>query len=560
VSVSAAQALYVRAECFGVAVQFDGWVQPTTRRSFVASAAAATATARATGALAKKSKSTSKVTSLPDAASVAAKHSHPADLSVVEAASLLQARKLSATELLAACQERIAKRNGGAPTFDGADGAVNAWVRLYPEVAAKHAAEADERLSAKEVKRRKRRAPLLCGIPVGLKDLYAVKGLGLTASSHVLEGNVAGGDASVWTRLRNAGMVLVGHTHTHEFALGISTDQTGNPWDLTLSAGGSSGGSAAALAARMVPATLGTDTAGSLRIPSSVCGTTTIKPTIGLVSTHGVIPAAWSLDHCGPMARSAADCALLLSYMAGPDIDDPATLALQAPPSLYPLRPRKGDKPLNGVRLGVPRVIITAGTPEDGVLKSFEQMLTECRELGATVLDVTLPAAASDLLVAVQSLQAPENLAYHAQFESKSASYRPSTLEHLQFNRAFGATAVAYLAAQQARTDMIHGVNAVFADKKLDALVMPTTPVPAQERGQGDLLFTAGGPVATYTPWWAICGLPVVSLPGPLTADKHLPIGISFIGLAGGEAPLLQLTIDHQTRYPHHDAQPPGLA
>ena len=149
-----------------------------------------------------------------------------------------------------------------------------------------------------------------------LKDLYGVDGLPLTASSRVLEGNLAGADSTVWARLRERGMVLLGHTHTHEFAAGGTTDQVGNPHSLRLIAGGSSGGSAAALAARMTPAALGSDTCGSLRIPSACCGTCAIKPTHGRVPLDGIVPLAPSLDHPGPMARTIADCAALLAGMA----------------------------------------------------------------------------------------------------------------------------------------------------------------------------------------------------------------------------------------------------
>src|SRR6185312_3039299 len=151
----------------------------------------------------------------------------------------------------------------------------------------------------------------LAGIPVGLKDLYAVAGKPLTASSRVLD-EVPARDCEVWERLRAAGMILLGHLHTHEFAVGGTTDQTGNPWDLTRSPGGSSGGSAAALASGQVPAATGTDTAGSLRIPSACCGTSTIKPTRGLVSLRGIVPLSQTFDTAGPMARTLDDCTLLL--------------------------------------------------------------------------------------------------------------------------------------------------------------------------------------------------------------------------------------------------------
>jgi aspartyl-tRNA(Asn)/glutamyl-tRNA(Gln) amidotransferase subunit A len=178
----------------------------------------------------------------------------------LQAAEQLRDGQLSALELTEACLQRIEESNGGAPSHDGAPEAINAWVRLYPDLAREQARAADERRARDGAD-----TPLLCGIPLAVKDLYGVAGLPLTASSRVLDGNVAERDAVAYKRLRDDGMVLLGHTHTHEFAAGGTTDQVGNPFALDRVAGGSSGGSAAALAARMTPAALGSDTCGSLR-------------------------------------------------------------------------------------------------------------------------------------------------------------------------------------------------------------------------------------------------------------------------------------------------------
>ena len=255
--------------------------------------------------------------------------SHPADLGVLEAAAALRARTLSARELVDACLARIRERDG-THSHDGDADSVNAWVRVYEEVSHAAATRADKRIATGD-------APLLCGIPIGLKDLYAVAGQPLTASSRVLN-DVPGRDCEVWARLGVEGMVLVGHLHTHEFACGGTTDQVGNPWSLERSAGGSSGGSAAALASKQVPAATGTDTAGSLRIPSAECGTSTIKPTLGLVSMRGIVPLAPSFDHTGPMARTIGDCEPLLAAMAG--VDTPGE---PRPLRRYTVSPRIAD-------------------------------------------------------------------------------------------------------------------------------------------------------------------------------------------------------------------------
>ena len=264
----------------------------------------------------------------------------PTQLGVSEAATLLQARALSATELTAACLARI-RTCDGTHSHDGDPESINAWVRVYEEDAVAAAARADERLSDARVQR-DGAAPLLTGIPIGLKDLFSVAGKPITASSRALN-DVPTEDCDVWKQLRAAGMVLLGHLHTHEFAAGGTTDQVGSPWDLARSSGGSSGGSAAAVAARMVPAATGTDTAGSLRIPSACCGTSTIKSTHGLVSMAGVVPLSTSLDHAGPIARSLEDCRALLDAMARPD----------RPPAIETLGPLAGLKPLSGIRLAM---------------------------------------------------------------------------------------------------------------------------------------------------------------------------------------------------------------
>ncbi|MDE3132730.1 MAG: amidase, partial [Acidobacteriota bacterium] len=234
------------------------------------------------------------------------------ELGVLDAATELRARRVSSVELVRALHAQIGRVNGGAPSAYGSKDAINAWARLYPEVAEEQARVADRRLAAEGED-----APLLCGVPVGLKDLYAAEGLPVTASSRVLEGNIAAADCTAWARMRAAGMVLVGHLHTHEFANGGTCDQVGNPWDTVMTASGSSGGSGAAVAARMVPVATGTDTAGSIRAPAAICGVSGVKPTTGRIPLDGVIPLGPTFDTLGPLARSVADCSAVLAVMAG---------------------------------------------------------------------------------------------------------------------------------------------------------------------------------------------------------------------------------------------------
>jgi aspartyl-tRNA(Asn)/glutamyl-tRNA(Gln) amidotransferase subunit A len=457
---------------------------------------------------------------------------NPADLGVLEASRLLRDRALSSTELTEACLARIEERNGGAPTFEGSPDAVNAWVRLYPDLAGESARAADRRLAAGD-------APALCGIPLGLKDLYGMEGLPLTASSRVLEGNVASADAEVWARLRRQGMVPLGHTHTHEFAAGGTTDQVGNPWALDRVAGGSSGGSAAALAAHMTPAALGSDTCGSLRIPSSCCGTSAIKPTHGLLSLAGIIPLAPTLDHPGPMARTIADCAALLAAMAAggspvnPTVPPPAALGA------LPLGPSGGPRPLEGVTIAL--TDRTDQTPLDAeVAAALDTARQACQQLGARV--VTAPAPWHQDWDDLSCLLLTDVWAYHAQHADRAQRYRPAIAEFVEAAEHF-TNATAYLAAQQRRAAGAALWERWFAGGGIDLLLEPTLPIVPYGRGPGYDRGHAGGPgdpMIALTAIWDLTGMPVAAL--PVTWET----GISLVAPRGHEARLVAAAIDLQ--------------
>ena len=456
----------------------------------------------------------------------------PADLGVLEAAAMLRARRISSLELTDACLARVGSRNGGPPSFDGAPSAVNAWARLYPDEARAEAREADRRLAAEGDD-----APLLCGIPLAVKDLYSVAGRPLTASSRVLDDDPAPADAAVVARLRSDGMVVLGHTHTHEFAAGGTTDQVGNPFDLSLVAGGSSGGSAAALAARMVPAALGTDTCGSLRVPSACCGTSTIKPTHGRVSLEGVVPLAPSLDHPGPMARTVADAAALLSVMA----TVPETSALMPPPAPLgplPLRASRGARPLAGrtVALAEPQ----PGFPWDAaVVAGFEVAHRAAAALGARVVAAPSWPLAWDHLNAVLLT---EMWSYHSRLSSRRDRYRPAIAELVEAAAAFNDGA-AYFSAQLARSRSVGAYEAWFEANDVDLLCEPTLAVLPPPRGEGYARGHAGGvgdPLIALSAQWDMTGMPVVSLPVAWN------VGVSLVAPRGRESVAVQAGIDLQ--------------
>jgi aspartyl-tRNA(Asn)/glutamyl-tRNA(Gln) amidotransferase subunit A len=462
----------------------------------------------------------------------------PADLTLLQAAAELRARRLSAVELLAACEQRIEARNGGPPTFDGAPDAINAWVRLYPELAAEQAQDADRRLAQNPDD-----AALVCGVPIGLKDLYGVAGLPLTASSRVLEGNVAQTDSEAWRRLRERGMVLLGHLHTHEFAAGGTTDQVGNPWALERSAGGSSGGSGAALAARMTPAALGSDTCGSLRIPATLCGISTIKPSHGRVPITGVIPLAPTLDHVGPMARTVADCAALLTALAE---DGAEPTAHMPPPQAFgplPTTARPGSKPLSGLTIALTDRPTNANS-EPRVMAGLETARRAAEELGATVIERNAPK-----LLEWDDLNwtfLPEIWAYHAQHAERRDLYRPAINELVDASRRF-TDAQAYIATQARRAWASAVWEAWFVENGVDAVLEPTLPIGAPERGPGYDVGHAGGagdPLIALTVLWDMTGFPVAAL--PVADTGPMPVGVSLVAPRGGEAVVTQVAIDLQ--------------
>ncbi len=426
-----------------------------------------------------------------------------ADLGVLEASRLLAGRSLSAVELTDACLARIAERDG-AHSHDGDPDSINAWVRVYEDDAREGAARADDRLAAGD-------APALCGVPIGLKDLYAVAGKPLTASSRVLE-SVADRDCDAWASLSAAGMVLLGHLHTHEFACGGTTDQVGNPWSLERSAGGSSGGSAAALASRQVPAATGTDTAGSLRIPSAECGTSTIKPTRGLLSLRGIVPLASTFDHPGPMARTVADCEPLLAALAG----------VEAPGNRRPLR-----------RYAVsPRIADVDPDVADG----FERALAA---LPGERVEARPPEARLDVLTEYLDIVLTEMLAWHRRFEDRRDAYRFANRARLEHAERRAMTAEEYVALQAGRAEDTGAWCDWLAEHRIDAVVEPTIPIVAPVRGTGYEEPFGDLDDLSLTYYWDWTGFPVVALPSGVGRRSGLPVSVSLIGPPGSDWDLL---------------------
>ncbi len=440
---------------------------------------------------------------------MAVRATNPADLDVTEALSLLGEGSLSSLELVEACLRRIGERDG-THSHEGDPDSINAWVRVYEDDAIAAAKRADQILAGER--------PPLHGVPVGLKDVYAVAGKPLTASSRAYE-DVPERDSEVWASLKAAGMILLGHLHTHEFTVGGTTDQVGNPWALDRTAGGSSGGSAAALAARMTPAATGTDTAGSLRIPSAMCGTSTIKPTSGTTSFRGALPLAPSFDHAGPMARTLGDCAALLAPMSR-------------------LNGELSEDGLRGKRLTLsPRLSLVELDAD--VAAGFDSALAACRSLGAELVEVPAPAAELDVGGPYLSILFAELAAWHRRLADRRDLYRPALREWVEEGENQDTSAIGYWEAQIQRREDTYAWLDWFSEHEIDAVIEPTVPVVAWVRGDGYDHWGTDAELISLTSYWNWTGFPAVSLPAAVGSASGLPVGVSLIGPEASDWELL---------------------
>jgi aspartyl-tRNA(Asn)/glutamyl-tRNA(Gln) amidotransferase subunit A len=422
-----------------------------------------------------------------------------------------------------------------------------------------------------------RDTPLL-GVPVALKDNLCTRGVLTTASSRILEGYVPPYDATVVARLERAGAVVVGKTNCDEFAMGSSTENsafgpTRNPWALDRIPGGSSGGSAVAVAARLTTVALGSDTGGSIRQPAALCGIVGLKPTYGRVSRFGLLAFASSLDQIGPLAQTAHDAALTLSVIAGADAAD-ATSSSEAVPDYTAAL--TGD--IRGLRVGVPSSMLEEGVDGD-VLRAFRVALGTLAARGALLVDMELPHAkhAIGVYYLIATAEASSNL---ARYDGVRYGFRaPGTKDGdlrtmyartrgtgfgLEVKRRImlGTYALSagyydayYLKAQQVRTLIVRDYDRAF--DRVDLVAMPTSPTPA---------FTIGERVAdplqmyladVFTVSANLAGLPAISAPCGFTADR-LPIGLQLTGRRFDEATLLRAVDAYERDAPWHREEPPA--
>ncbi|MBE3558268.1 MAG: amidase [Ktedonobacteraceae bacterium] len=466
--------------------------------------------------------------------------------SIRQAAEEIRAGLVTPTELVEETFERITQL----------DGEIQAFVTLMCEQALQDAEQAEHELRVGLY-----RGPLH-GIPVAIKDLIAVKGVRTTAGSRVLADYISQEDATVVELLRKAGAIIVGKTNTFEFAYGPYAPPTRNPWDYSRTSGGSSGGSAAAVAAGMCLAAIGTDTGGSIRIPSACCGITGFKPTYGRVSCYGVIPLSWSLDHVGPMARSAEDCAILFDAIAGYDPRDPNSVS---GPPLAPGRSAatliggmesRGQLSLQGLKIGVPQESFVAPLDPE-VRAAWQGALRVLQEEGAAVVRVELPCPTMDQY---RTIQKPEASLAHRQkgwFPAREALYSDLVRERLAEGQAI--TAVAYLQALDDRRAFASSLRAIM--RQVDLFVLPTLPLAAppvermhqQVEIDGTLAETTTSLLRLTMPF-NLSGLPAVSFPCGFTAEG-LPVGLQVAGKPFEDATVLRVAHAYQQLTDWHRRQ-----
>jgi aspartyl-tRNA(Asn)/glutamyl-tRNA(Gln) amidotransferase subunit A len=475
-----------------------------------------------------------------------------ADLSGVqtlaEASAMLAAGTSSAAELTQLCLDRIA----------AVDGRLGAFVTVTTDRALVDARRADETLAGGGDDDR----PLV-GIPIALKDLIATRGIRTTAGSRVLADWTPEADAAPARALAAAGTVLLGKTQTHEFAYGTITPATRNPWDLERVPGGSSGGSAAAVAAGLALGAIGTDTGGSIRIPAACCGVTGFKPTLGLVSTEGVIPLSWTLDHVGPIARSVRDCAMLLDGLVEYELFEPRR-PLPGHEDADALRYADATDDeatsLAGLRLGVPTTyFFDHAEPEVEV--AVRAAIRLLAALGADVVDVEMPARLAGLFDVYRAVQRPEALTAHMDagwWPAREADYTPQVRASLK--RGAEYSAVDHIRGQRARVAFAAEMDALLT--RVDALVTPTLPLVAPRVADLERPVTiqgreedAGTALLRLTFPFDVSGQPALTVPCGFS-KAGMPIGLQIVGRQFDEATVLRIGHAYQRDTDWHLRRP----
>jgi len=459
-------------------------------------------------------------------------------LTLSEASGLVRSGKVSPVELTQACLGRIEQLNPK----------LNAFITVTADSALAQAREAES-----DIQRGQWKGPLH-GIPVALKDLVDTVGVRTTAASGLFKDRIATQDAEIVRRLKSSGAVLLGKLNMHEFAYGGSSlisyfGAVRNPWDSAYNPGGSSGGSAAAVVAELCYGAIGSDTGGSIRMPAAYCGIVGLKPTYGRVSTRGVIPLAWSLDHMGPMTRTAMDAALMLHVIAGYDPED--TNSTDTPVQDYAAGL---ESKTSSLRIGIPRAHFYEGLHPE-IQSAMDTALSVLERLTSSQHEIEIPAAHEMALTALLILKA-EAYAYHREYVTKSPDlYQPETLKRIRAGAEISAAE--YVNARRQLDQSRRATSKIF--DTLDLVVTPTTPIPpltvSELLADPDQIRAKEVLAAPNTRPFNLLGLPTVSIPCGFTS-KGLPMGMQISGPPGGEATVLRLAHAYEQATEWHKRRP----
>jgi aspartyl-tRNA(Asn)/glutamyl-tRNA(Gln) amidotransferase subunit A len=444
-------------------------------------------------------------------------------LTLEELSSLLKGKQVSPVEVTQAYLERIY----------ALDETFNAYITVMREQALADACRCEQ-----EIQRGDYLGPLH-GVPVALKDLYDTAGVRTTAASKIYAHRVPDEDATSVAKLRAAGAVLIGKTNLHEFAYGVTTESsyfgpTRNPWDPERVPGGSSGGSGAAVAAGLCVAATGSDTGGSIRIPAALCGIVGLKPTYGRISCHGLLPLSWSLDHPGPMTRTVYGAAVMLAAMVGYDPRDPASADVPIPD--YTAGLRDG---MAGLRIGVDPQWALSGIHED-VRAAFQEALAVLEELGAEIVEVSVPRVEEGMEAALTILM-PEATVIHEEFlRTRSDDYQPEVRARLE--KGFSISGSDYGRARRTGELLRRDFATLF--QRVDLFATPMCGIPAPKLGQTEVIIegetvSVRAPLTRYTRVFNLTGLPAISVLCGFSSEG-LPIGLQLVGRAWDEATVLR--------------------
>jgi aspartyl-tRNA(Asn)/glutamyl-tRNA(Gln) amidotransferase subunit A len=459
-------------------------------------------------------------------------------LSLVDAAALIRGRQLSPRELVQAFLDRI----------DRLDKELNSFITVTAEAAIEHARQAESELLRRETRQGGSLGPLH-GVPVALKDLYETRGVLTTAGSKLFADNIPQADAVIAERLFAAGAILLGKNNMHEIALGLTNvnphyGPCHNPWDLNRVSGGSSGGSAAAVAANLCPASMGSDTGGSIRVPAALCGVVGLKPTHGRTSLRGVMPLSWNLDHAGPIAGDVQDVAFLLQIVAGYDPHDP--YSADVPVDDYLVHIRDGVK---GWRIALANGEYCSSLQPE-VAQAVRQAAAVFETLGGRVEEVAFPGAYEAAVANGMMVISDAAALYDEYLVDQPQRFGADVRQRLQNGAALPVKD--YIRARRTQTLLSRQFTSFFDDYEL--LLFPATPVTAPFIEGPDAIQMARQ-LTCYTAPFNLTGLPALSLPCGFSS-AGLPIGLQIVARPWAEARLIQAGYAYEQATEWHLAEP----